>query len=287
MDLAPQVVAVIPTFHPTDHVRGLVESLVGQVAHIVISDDASPCTSDLLLREFSNSPGVTVLRHQRNAGVARGLNEGLAIAREQHAPWLLTIDQDSQVSRTYVQDLLNAAAQRLEFGEPLAAIGAAAIHDTSGPMTYPLRGEVSRPITEELIQTGTLWRTDLLTESGGFDEELAMDAVDAAACLALRQRGFTIGVAPGTSLEHSIGSARVIHVLGRSIMITGHSPQRRTSMLRNRLRLFPAEFRQSPRHAIRTVRRVAINQTFGIATERQRWSKARGSLRGLNPHSGR
>ena len=209
------------------------------------------------------------------------------MALERQAPWLLTVDQDSQVPSTYVADLLGAATERLDAQEPLGAIGASVINDASGHMTYPLHGDAQYPITEELIQTGTLWRTDSLNACGGFDEELGIDAVDAAACLALRQQGFTIGVAPDVALEHAIGSATVVEALGRSIMVTGHSPQRRTSMLRNRLRLFPAEFRQSPRHALRTLRRVAVNQSLGIVMEKERWSKARGSLRGLRRTSGR
>ena len=283
MGRAPQVLAVIPTFHPTDQARDLVESLSTQVDHILISDDASPCTSDALLHGLSQSQRVTVIRHDRNAGIARGLNEGLTLALERRAPWLLTIDQDSQVSGTYVQDLLRAATERLEVQEPLGAIGASEIMDASGHMTYPLQGDAQHPITEEIIQTGTLWRTHSLSACGGFNEEFGIDAVDAAACLALRQQGFTIGVAPGVTLEHAIGSATVVEALGHSIMITAHSPERRTSMLRNRLRLFPAEFRQSPRHAIRTLRRVAVNQSVGIIIEKERWAKARASLRGLRP----
>jgi len=116
---------------------------------------------------------------------------------------------------------------------------------------------------------------------GGFDEGLGIDAVDAAACLALRQRGFVIGVVPGIRVEHRIGAGRTVRIAGRSVMVTGHSPQRRTSMVRNRLRLFPAEFRQSPRHALRTLRRVAVNQSLGLLIEGDRWNKVKASIRGI------
>jgi hypothetical protein len=66
-------------------------------------------------------------------------------------------------------------------------------------------------------------------------------------------------------------------------MVTGHSPERRASMLRSRLRLFPVEFNESPRHALRTIRRVAVNQTLGLFIEGQRWEKMKGTARGLLP----
>lgn len=284
---ASRVVAVIPTYAPAHQVIALAQSLATQVHHIVISDDASPCTSDPVFRALRGIGNVTLIRHHMNRGIARGLNDGLAAAHEEGVEWLLTVDQDSVVGPDYVRHLVNEADQRLSAGEPLGAIGAERIRDASGEIGYPLRETAFGPITEEVIQTGTLWRVVELSHIGGFDEQLGIDAVDAAACLALRQRGFTVGIASGTHIEHRIGSARTLDIFGRHVMITGHSPQRRTSMLRNRLRLFPAEFRASPRHAVRTLRRVVVNQTVGLAIEGERLAKVRASLRGLRRHGER
>jgi len=275
------VCAVVPTYQPTQELCRLLDVLEPQVASIVVSDDASPCTFDPMLREAGTKRKTTVLRHAGNAGIARGLNDGLQTALETNAPWLLTIDQDSMIDRHYVHTLFEAAEARSFFGDRLGAIGAATIEDEAGTVTYPHTLGAHGPVTEELIQTGTLWSVAALTQIGGFDETLGIDAVDAAACLRLREHALLIAVAPGTSIRHSIGKAQFVPLLGRNVMVTGHSPSRRTSMLRNRLRLFPAEFRQSPTHAVRTIRRVVTNQTLGIALEDERGQKALGSLRGL------
>jgi hypothetical protein len=105
--------------------------------------------------------------------------------------------------------------------------------------------------------------------------------VDAAACLGLRQQGFTVGVAEELSLNHRIGSSRSFTIGRKTVMITGHSPDRRASMIRNRLRLFPGEFHQSPKHAMRTLRRVAVNQGAGLLMESDRRAKLKGSVRGI------
>ncbi len=287
MDRDDTIVAVVPTYRPTAALLDLLAVVRPQVSHLVVSDDASPCTSDYLLRQAHEDLGATVIRHDRNAGIARGLNEGLASAIEQEATWLITFDQDTVVTAGYVPALVAEAHRRGDAGIRLGALGAEFINDGVTTLSYPADTEVAYPQTEELIQTGTLWHVGALRDAGGFNEGLGIDAVDAAACLVLRQNDYQIGIARGLAIDHAIGNSITVRIGGRSIMVTRHSPERRTTMLRNRIRLFPAEFRQSPRHAIRTVRRVAINQTVGIATERQRWSKARGSLRGLNPHSGR
>ena len=277
------VLAVIPTYRPPDSVRELLDTLTPQVDQVLVSDDASPCTFDSLLRTLTTGTTVNLLRHMRNHGIARGLNDGLELAYANGLPWLLTIDQDTYIDATYVSTLLQHASSRANNGERLGALGAETIRDAAGWLTYPKRLSMHGPITEELIQTGTLWFVPALIELGGFDESLGIDAVDAAACLRLREQGYAIAVAPGTTVEHSIGSAQMVPLLGRTVMVTDHSPARRTSMLRNRLRLFPAEFRQSPAHAVRTIRRVVTNQSLGLALEDQRREKALGTLRGLVP----
>ena len=278
---ALDVVAVVPTFAPPESTSELLRTLSFQVSRVVVSDDASPCTSDPQLIAWSALPNVDVIRHDRNCGIARGLNDGLRIARDLGCNWLLTVDQDTMLPAGYVDAVSEHIRMRSKADEVIGAVGAEVVVDASGEMRYPLRDSDFGPITEEVIQTGTLWNVSALTKVGGFDEELRIDAVDAAACLALRQHGFVVSVAPDTWVEHSLGSARTVKLAGRSIMVTGHSPQRRTSMLRNRLRLFPAEFAQSPRHAVRTLRRVLVNQTLGLILEEDRWRKAQGSVRGI------
>jgi rhamnosyltransferase len=278
----PSVLSVVPTYRPTESVTALVTALAEQT-NVVVSDDASPCTADPILHSLESIPPVTVMRHQHNAGIARGLNDGVAAALIAGATWLLTVDQDTVLPAGYVDALTSVATSLVSSGVPLGAIGAQVIADASGSMTYPTRIEGGAVVTEEIIQTGSLWSVAALAEFGGFDESLGIDAVDAAACLRLRERGMVVAVAPGLSLSHSIGAARSISMFGRSVMVTGHSPKRRTTMLRNRLRLFPAEFKQSPTHAFRTLRRVGVNQTLGLFVENGRWAKAKGTIRGLTP----
>ncbi len=150
------MVAVIPTFRPPKESLELVHMITHAVDHLVISDDASPCTADELLHEASLIPGVHVVRHRRNEGIARGLNDGLALAHRRNAKWLLTFDQDTMVSETYVDSLVDMASKRLHAGERLGALGAEVIQDLGGPLRYPTRGSGDIPCTEEETQTGTL-----------------------------------------------------------------------------------------------------------------------------------
>lgn len=275
------VVAVIPTFRPDASVlRALVDALELQ-ADVLVSDDASPVTSDPVLAEVA-ARGIPVLRHARNAGIARSLNVGLRHARQAGAPWLLTVDQDTSVSADHATRLLAvavASSRTLRVG----AVAAGRVDDAAGPVSYPVRLVSGIPTTPEVIQTGTLWSVEALTAIGGFDEVLGIDAVDAAACVRLRAAGCSIVLAPDVRVGHRIGTSREVVVLGRSVSATGHSAARRTTIVRNRLRLAPEEFRQDPVHALRTLRRVAMGTLLAVTVEDDRWAKAKASLRGLFP----
>ncbi len=270
-----EVVAVVPGYQPVAReVTALVSSLLASGIGVLVVDDGSADASYL---DQCAALGASVLRHTANEGIARSLNDGLAFARTSGATWLLTVDQDTELEDGYVSSLLAFAHARA------GVIGAETIGDASGDLRYPAREVAGHLVTDEVFQTGSLWRVEALSALGGFDESLGIDAVDAEACLKLREAGFAVVLARGVRLSHRYGSGHAVRLLGRSVVATGHSPARRETMVRNRLRLFPREFRQSPAHALRTLRRVGVNVLLGVTVEEDRWAKAQGSLRGLLP----
>lgn len=292
MSVGIEVCVVIPTYRPGIELVEHVQHLRSQGDYpIVVSDDASPVTADPVLRAVGEIDGVEVIRHFRNAGIARGLNDGVARAVSVGARWLLTLDQDSVVGAGFIEKLLASVRESSSLwseGPRVGVIAPATISDASGEISYPSRGPLPETgdlvVTEEVIQSGALWNVAALmhaTGSHGFDEHLGIDAVDAAACLRLREAGYLIALAPEVTLTHNLGDSRQVSVLGRTIMVTNHSPARRATMVRNRLKLAPAEFKQSPKHAFRSLRRVAVNTAFGAIRGEDRWEKTKASFSGL------
>ncbi|MHB1164325.1 MAG: glycosyltransferase [Candidatus Nanopelagicales bacterium] len=277
------VVAVIPVHQPDhDALVGLVDALLGQGTRLVVADDGSPGTAGEALREAA-SRGAVVVPHDDNRGIARSLNDGLRHAVQNGAEWLLTVDQDSTVAAGYVAALVAAADEAVAVLGPhsVGALAAARVDDASGALGYPTRLVSGLPTTEEVIQSGTLWSVPALVAVGGFDEAFGIDAVDAAACVRLRAAGRRIVLAPGVAIGHRVGAGRRVRVLGRAVLATGHPPERRTTIVRNRLALAGEEFAQSPRHALRTLRRVAMGTLLAVTIEDHRWAKAKASAAGL------
>ena len=275
------VTAVVPTFRPADDLILLLQRVAPQVQCVVVIDDASPVTFDLVLAAATLPPHVRVERFEHNAGIARSLNVGLASAQESGDTWLFSVDQDSMPAADYVVTLLATAEQAKRQNIRLGAVGGTVI-DATGAISYPLQQQAGVDLTDEVIQTGTLWNVAALIEIGGFDESFGIDAVDAAACVRLRKAGYSIVVSEA-SIDHTIGSARAVTMLGRKVLATGHSPERRTTMVRNRLRLAPEEFAVSPKQGFLSLRRLVVNTALAVTIEEDRWAKAKGSLRGLLP----
>lgn len=285
----PTYTAVVPTYRcDAGDLQALLGTLECPPSEVVIADDASPCTADRALKAAADA-GAVVVRHRRNAGIARSLNVGLRHASARGAAWLLTVDQDSVLGPEHVDLLLAAAADAatvLGSGR-VGAVAAGIIDDASGEIGYPVIWREGVATTQEVIQTGTLWSVEQLLALGGFDESLGIDAVDAAACLALRSAGLHIVLTPDVRITHQLGDGRQVRLLGRNVLASGHSPERRTTIVRNRLRLFPGEFAQSPTHAVRTLRRVAVQTGLAVTVEDDRWAKAKAAAKGLRPHRNR
>jgi rhamnosyltransferase len=272
------MLAMVPTYRPAPILADLIGSLVEQGLPVAVIDDASPCTSDPLLAEIARMDGVRVLRNSRNAGIARSLNQGLRLAAELGCSWLLTVDQDSVIPPDLARILAAAGVD-----PRIGVIAPETICDASGALRYPTWEEDGLLLTHEVFQTGALWRVAAIASAGGFDEGLAIDGVDAAACLRLREEGYRVALARGLELRHQVGDGRQVRVLGRQVLMSNHSAQRRYTIVRNRIRLAPAEFRQSPVHAWRTIRRVAVQSALAVTLEDDRGAKARAVMRALTP----
>lgn len=252
-----RLVAVVPAHKVTSISLPLIEQLSRGCPTLVV-DDCSPCTSDPVLVKASEL-GARVLRMPKRSGIARSLNLGLEFAHEVGASWLLTVDQDTTISERYIEDAVGFLHSDMGWRLRIAALGAARIHVDGHEIDL-----IDDPLMEfsdvpELIQSGTLWNVQVMASLGGFNTALGMDGIDAEACLRIRESGNRVMALHELEIVHEIGNTRVRRILGRHVHVTHHSRTRLNSMVGNRLRLFPRELRQSPAHALRSVRRVTIN----------------------------
>jgi len=202
-----RVGAVIAAFAPQQALVDLVRSVLPQVESVVVVDDTgegatSECREVL---EACARTGVIVMRHETNSGIGAALNTGVRRLRGVGAPYdfVITLDQDSGLSPTYVSRLVDAfrAATMRGF-----RVGMVAPQIVAGVGTTSTRTPSGTWIGSEPIQSGLLVPTSVFDELDLFDESLFIDSVDSDFYLRAKSAGLVCVVAEGLTLDHALGA---------------------------------------------------------------------------------
>lgn len=186
---------MVPIFRPDSAVAQRIERLRAQVATVVVVDDGSGADRG------SWAFGIEFLAHESNRGIAAALNTGIERARALGATHVLTVDQDTTLGIGYVDAALATFSRARE-----TRIGAAVVDAVNGvPSVATWTSPEGIALAPEAIQSGMLVSIACIDDVGGFDERLFIDSVDREFCHRIRNRGWGVAIADGTSIAHTIG----------------------------------------------------------------------------------
>lgn len=190
---------------------------------VVLIDNAS---SDIGLIEkvAERRKNVTLIKNNRNMGIACALNQIMKYAAENDVQWVLTLDQDSRFPETGLKYYENYIADDV-------AILACRIEDINDkePKGYT---EVIESV-ENCITSGSLNNVEAWKRLGGFDEQLFIDYVDFEYCIRVRKYGYKIIKCNSIVMRHHLGELEIKKFFGRRIYVTNHSPVRCYYLIRN------------------------------------------------------
>ncbi|UUL77760.1 glycosyltransferase [Pseudarthrobacter sp. Fe7] len=235
----PDVCGVVSAYNPgADNVSN-VKWLLRFVAHVVVVDDGSRDDVSQALTEMEQA-GAVVLRLGTNSGIARALNTGIKEALERWNPeWIVTMDQDSRFTGDYVGSALATVASS---GDP-ESVGMVCA-ESHNHIPLPVWGSPDEPQIFDPMTSGTLVRARTFSTVGLFDEGFFIDCVDSEFNARLREHGLRALAGKGCNLEHSLGSARPMKILGwharigsKKLYIYYHAPFRVYYITRNSLTL--------------------------------------------------
>lgn len=148
------------------------------------------------------------------------------------------------------------------------------------------------------MQSGTLMRVEMIRAIGWLDESLFIDAVDSDYNARARRHGWVLLAAKGCDLNHTLGTARPMTVLGhrahyrsRALSIYYHPPFRVYYLTRNNVVLARRYFWNQP---LWIVRRIAmeleghiVRFTFGPDRRENLVAVGHGVVDGLTGRTGR
>ncbi|QUD81708.1 glycosyltransferase [Gordonia polyisoprenivorans] len=275
----PSVGAIFACYNPPLTVADNIRECAKNVDWIVVVDDGSPDRTGIEELRAKLGANVELIVKSTNRGIADSINIGIEYASEREAKYLFTFDQDTRVVSSTLQRLLHLATQQEANTRRFGAIGPGSVGVFS--MNYG-HGDSQSSVSPvvELVQSCSLFSVDALLAIGGADVSLVIDAVDTDLCLRLIRDGYTVSAVPDLHIDHAIGSGESIRLLGRNVMLSNHSAERRYYMTRNRVRMLVRWSRYQPGWAILYARRMFVSSALAVTLEADRILKAEAIIEG-------
>ena len=233
------VCAVIISYNDPGAIRRNIESVLNQVNHVIIIDNASDKNCVGALKQLATEYQVPVEFDQCNRGIAFQLNRALRYCIKNGYALLLTMDQDTRLEEDCVQEMINVMNQRKKIG-------------TVGPnREYPKWCDGRDFLGKKyIITSGSLVDVHKAINAGGYFDDLFIDMVDVDFSLAMRRKGYTVGVAAEARMIHQVGEKEKNRFLWFDIEYYSHSPKRFYYIFRNRQIVCRKYFRDMPLYCI-------------------------------------
>ncbi len=272
------ICAIIVTFNPDERLSKNVESLLTQVDTVIIVDNHS-ANQDLLQGLAENTQTIY---NSQNVGLATALNQGVRLALELGAQWIITFDQDSLAPPTFLADLL-AAYETCPYREQVAMIGPVYKDQVSGVLTSHAVNDDSylyRPILRTLT-SGALTKASVFQNIGLFKDSFFIDYIDTEYCLRCLKHGYKLIEATNAVLLHNLGQPKHHQILGKSFYATNYSPLRRYYNTRNRILVYKSYGRLQPRWVMQDGYSFVVELLKMLLAEQQRHLKLRQTLKGV------
>lgn len=264
-----RVVAVISAFHPPKELANRVRDLMRQVFRVIVVDDGSdPDRTDPTLRELEGL-GATLVRLEKNSGIAAALNKGIQAALEQDSPdFVVTLDQDSALDDGYVAAALATYHHAGSQGVQVGLVGA----QSHNGLAVPLLSRASAfPEAFDPLQSGALIPVSTFDKVGLLDERLFIDCVDSEFNLRVRAHGMATLIGRDCNMSHALGHARPMTLLGWHVSVGGikrhvhyHAPFRVYYITRNSIYLWRQYGRRFPGWLLRRLRFQLESDVFRL-----------------------
>lgn len=229
--------AGIVTFNPSiERLRLVVESIRHQVERIVIVDNGSKSTKELF-GEYKKEPSITIIRNERNEGIAKALNQICQYALKEGADWVLTLDHDTLCPDNIIDEF-----NKYTFHDK-AGIICPCVYYEGLEKRIDTNGRPYQSI-EACMTSGSLTRIKVWEQVEGFNEGYFVDFVDNDFCKKIRLAGYEINRVGNVTMNHQLGEYKRKKIFFFVQKGTCHSPLRCYYMARNNI-LYIKQYRQS------------------------------------------
>lgn len=245
-----KICAVMVTYNPDSSLEQNIRALLPHVDKLIIVDNGSELPIRAHIDTIASSCQIEVIWNKQNLGLATALNIGVRSALGSgNYFWIVTFDQDSQVSSGF-RDAMLEAYTACPYRDRVGIIGPHHVLFHESASTDNLKGVAKSLFCEAtwVMQSGTFVSADIFHKIGFFDDSFFIDYVDIDFCLRLRKCGLRIIQARQAVVHHRLGDPSRHTIFGKTTTVYVHSELRRYYAARNRLRIYKRYLISDPRY---------------------------------------
>lgn len=191
---------------------------------IILIDNNSKNITEIkgLIKKYDK---IILIENSNNFGIAKALNQILAKAYSTNSKYLLTLDQDSTLSK---EDILKMLQYK---NIKNVAIICPIINDLNKNKKMKQIEEYVE--IDRCITSGSLMNLEICKTIGNFDEKMFIDYVDFEYCKRIKLQGFKIIRIRDAVINHEIGKRTKRKFLFMTVFPTNHNYKRTFYYVKN------------------------------------------------------
>lgn len=214
--------AVVVFYNPSDANIQNIKKYEQSVDQLFIVDN-----SDDDITRYQDTKKIKYIKLHENKGIAYALNKGAKEAIAQGFDWLLTLDQDSQITKEIIENL----KKYLETHDTKKIGLISPYHDIQ--TEEEIKGDEEEMI--EVMTSGNIINLEAYQKIGGFKDWLFIDCVDTEYCMNLNVHGYKVLRLNKIKMKHQLGNLKIHTLFGKKYPCYNHGPIRRYYIVRNNL----------------------------------------------------
>lgn len=214
--------AVVVFYNPSDANIQNIKKYEQSVDQLFIVDNSD----DDIIR-YQDTKKIKYIKLHENKGIAYALNKGAKEAIAQGFNWLLTLDQDSQITKEIIGNL----KKYLETHDTKKIGLISPYHDIQ--TEEEIKGDEEEMI--EVMTSGNIINLEAYQKIGGFKDWLFIDCVDTEYCMNLNIHGYKVLRLNKIKMKHQLGNLKIHTLFGKKYPCYNHGPIRRYYIVRNNL----------------------------------------------------
>lgn len=214
---------VVVFYNPSDDNISNIDAYKGVVDKVYVVDN-----SDDEIVRLKDDKVIKYIKLGKNLGIAKALNIGARRAIDDGFKWLLTMDQDSKITKQNVLDMISFLKKNEDDKVGLIS----PFQDIQMNEVIP---DIECEDMIEVMTSGNIINLDVYQKIGGFKDWLFIDCVDTEYCMNLHRNGYKVLRLNRVVMEHHLGDKTFHKFFGKIYDCSNHSAMRRYYITRNNL----------------------------------------------------